>query len=228
MHGGAGRAAPQGVEHRLHAIEELEVLGDEAELEVALVVALHAEAGAGEVGRAEVEPGAVDDDGLHVHARALLHLQAAFDQRGVAIEGGAEAARGQLGVEQAQLDAAGVQVGEGVDDGADAAAAEAGALDEQLLDVGGGDPDALFGAGDAAGDDLVVERAAGDELAAEGGGERLVEEIETARATDACHDTRLARAVERRKKSMCYVLETCAWRSTAAASIRRTWRISWP
>src|SRR6185312_3952291 len=138
-----------------------EVFGDEAELEVALVVALHAEAGAGEVGRPEVEPGAVDDDDLHVHARALLHLQAAFDERAVAIEGGAEAARRQLGVEQAQLDAARVQLGEGVDDGADAAAAEAGPLDEQRLDVGRRDPDALARAGDAAGDDLVVERAAG-------------------------------------------------------------------
>ena len=37
--------------------------------------------GAGEVGGAEVEPLAVDDDGLHVHARAVLHRQAALHQR---------------------------------------------------------------------------------------------------------------------------------------------------
>src|SRR5262249_21334816 len=150
-----------------------------------------------------VELRAVDDDRLQVHARALLHGQAPAHEARQAVEGGAKTARGNFGVKEAQLDAAASQLVEGPQDRAEAAP-QPRPLDDQLLDVGGGDPDRALGGEDAVADHALVERAPGEELAAEE------------------HAPKVARTHQSGKKS-CYRRRPCASRSTAARSTRRTW-----
>src|SRR5438067_8187104 len=75
--GGAFGARPDRLEQRLHAVDGLEILGAEADLEVAPAFAFGAETGAGEVGAAGVDPGAVDHHRLEVDARTDFQRQAA-------------------------------------------------------------------------------------------------------------------------------------------------------
>src|SRR5689334_14802588 len=93
---GALAARPHALVQGLHVIEELRVVGDDAELEVAAAAALRAEAGAGPVRAAEVEQLAVDDHRLHVHARAAPQLQAAGDEARMVLQLGAKRSRWQL------------------------------------------------------------------------------------------------------------------------------------
>src|SRR5262249_19019235 len=99
----ASGAAPERVVEPLHLVEELGVVGDDAELEVAPALALGAQARAGPVGAAEVEERAVDDDGLEVDARAEPQRRA---EARVAGPLSREGTRGHAGVEDPHVDAA--------------------------------------------------------------------------------------------------------------------------
>src|SRR5262249_44544610 len=99
----AAGAAPERVVEPLHLVEELGVVGDDAELEVASALALGAQARAGPVGAAEVEERAVDDHGLEVDARAEPQRGAEARVAGPLAR---EGARGHAGVEQPHVDAA--------------------------------------------------------------------------------------------------------------------------
>ena len=62
--------SPDGVELLDERIDEGGVVGENAVLEIALLLRLRAHAGAGQVGRAEVRLHAVDDDAFETHTRA--------------------------------------------------------------------------------------------------------------------------------------------------------------
>src|SRR5207244_6021432 len=83
---------PHRLEERRDPVDRLEVLRAEAQLEIPPPVALRAQAGAGEVRAAQVDPGAVHQHGLEVDAGTDLQLEPAAHQRALAVERRAERA----------------------------------------------------------------------------------------------------------------------------------------
>jgi hypothetical protein len=129
----------------LHVVEELFVLADDAELEVAAAGALRAKAGAGPVRAPEVQEPPVDDDRLQVDPRTHPKLEPARDQARVAVELVAEGPGRIAGMKDPELDTAPRERGKGLDHravGTLAAPTAPALLDHQLLQVGGRDPDA--------------------------------------------------------------------------------------
>src|SRR4051812_6957909 len=82
----AFRTRPDRFEERLYPIDGVEVFGAEPELEIPPSVRFRAESRARQVRAAEIDPRAVDQDRLEVHARADLQLEAAAPQPAFAIE----------------------------------------------------------------------------------------------------------------------------------------------
>src|SRR5438309_1047299 len=132
--GRALRAGPDRFEKGLHPVDDLEILGAETELEVAPSFALRAQPGAGEVGAPDVDPGAVDQHGLEMDARAHLQRQPSPRQAPPLLERSAERPRGQLRVEDAQLHAPSRQLREESEHGSESAFA----LDLHVLQVRSG------------------------------------------------------------------------------------------
>lgn len=144
--------------------------GPDAEFEVAFVVALGAEAGAGEVGGAEVHGAGVEDDGLGVEAWAAADGEVGGECGAEFAEGGGG---GGAGVEEADFNVAFGEASEDLDDGFGGrfAAGFSGEGNEHGFEVGGEDVDGGFGAGDAVLDDFSEVLFVGDEFAlAEGEG----------------------------------------------------------
>src|SRR4051812_9918299 len=150
----AGSAAPDSVEHLLRPIEQAVVRACEPELEVAAPRALGAQARSGPVGAPNVDERPVDDHRLEVNARAGPQGERVAEAR-VPRQSRQERARGRARVQDPQLDPTPSQLVEHVQDrtigcsagracphGAPAAGGRAVILDHQLLEVGGGDPDA--------------------------------------------------------------------------------------
>ena len=116
------------------------VIGEDARFEVAAAGRLHAHARAGEVGAAHVADLLVDDDDFEVDARA----QGAFQQLGeawVAVEVGAEVRPGLLGVDEPHLHALAEQFGQHPEKRLFSFSLK----HVQVFDVGGADPQRLFG-----------------------------------------------------------------------------------
>jgi hypothetical protein len=78
-------------------------------------------------------------------------------------------------VQEAQLDAARRQIVEQAEDRAEGAPPSR-PLDEQLLDVGGGDPNTGARARDALVEECVIERPPADEAGCKPSGERFVDQ----------------------------------------------------
>src|SRR5262249_31661383 len=77
-----GLAVPQPLKQRLTVIEKREIVGHQAKLEIAPILALETKPGPGEIGRAEIEPLSINDHRLQMDARAVFHLQtAAYEAR---------------------------------------------------------------------------------------------------------------------------------------------------
>src|SRR5438132_4271107 len=129
------RSGPDRFEEGLHPVDDLEILGAEPELEVALSFAPRAQSGPGEVGAPDVGPGVVDEHGLEMHARAHLQRQPSRRQAPPLLERSAERPRGQLRVEDAQLHAPPGQLREEGEHGSESAFA----LDLHVLQVRSGD-----------------------------------------------------------------------------------------
>ncbi len=116
------------------------VIGEDAGLEVAAAGRLHAHARAGEVGTAHVADHLVDDDDFEVYTRA----EGAFQQLGearVAVEVGAEVRSGLLGVDEPHLHAFAEQFGQHPEERLLGFPLK----HVQVFDVGGADPQRLFG-----------------------------------------------------------------------------------
>ena len=64
--------SPDGIELLDKRFDECRIVGQYPVLEVALLLALRAHPGAGEVRRAEVRLNAVDDDAFEMHARDFI------------------------------------------------------------------------------------------------------------------------------------------------------------
>ena len=98
-------AEVEGIEKGHELADDFLVLGDDAGLEVTSVVTLGTEACTGEIGGADVGDATIGDDALHVHARAEdATEEIALDEFGEAVEVGAKAWAGFLGVDETHFD----------------------------------------------------------------------------------------------------------------------------
>lgn len=132
---GAGlafEAGPDGVELGDGRFHESGVIGEDAGLEVACAGAFHADAGAGEIGRADVRGLEVEDDDLEVHAGAEGPLQAGEEHR-IAVEVLPEVRTGFLRMDQPYLLALADQVGQDAQEGP--------LVHVEVLDIGRADPE---------------------------------------------------------------------------------------
>ena len=129
--GFAAETGPDAVEVVHGRGDEGGVVREDARLEVARARPLHADAGAREIGRADVRYGPVEDEQLEMDAGAQRPLQPR-EEHGVAVELLAEVRTRLLRVDQADLPAFGDQVGDEAQEGPVA--------DIQVLDVGRADP----------------------------------------------------------------------------------------
>ena len=159
---GALAAAPHLVELLAGSGHEGGVIGEDAGLEVAAAGRLHAHARAGEVGTAHVADHLVDDDDFEVYTRA----EGAFQQLGearVAVEVGAEIGPGLLGVDEPHLHALSQQLRQHPEEWFLGLALR----HVQVFDVGGADPQRLFGLHGEVKDDGVMG-GVGDECGGHG------------------------------------------------------------
>ncbi len=107
---GAVGASPDVVELLHDFGDDVLVIGDNAGLEVSLVLALGAHAGAGEIGAAGIGEIAVHDHGLEMHPRAQDSLHALYQVR-VFVEIVSKGWARLLGVQQPYLHAPAHQIG---------------------------------------------------------------------------------------------------------------------
>ena len=135
--------------HRL--LHQLGFVGEDARLEVAGVLALHADARAGEVGAADIGLLAVEHQQLEVDARAEHPFQP-LDERRVLVEILAEGGTGFLGMDEAHLHALPHQLCQHRKERFRACAH----LHVEVFDVGGADPQRLPDGGHARKDEVVM------------------------------------------------------------------------
>jgi hypothetical protein len=125
----------------LQRVEQHVVGGGKARLEVPPFIGFGPEPGAGEVGRPEIEEGAIHSDHLQVNPRALAQRRC-----GRFTELGAQRARRRTGVKDAHVDAARTHRAELVEKRFVAASRTRprtdASLDVDVFQVGGGDPNA--------------------------------------------------------------------------------------
>ena len=162
--GVAGFADPDGVEMGDGGFDEVGIVAPNAGFKIAFAVAFHADAGAGEVGGADIDLVEVKHDELEVDARAE-HAFEAVEEGGVAVEVLAESGAGFFGVDEADMDAALDQIGEFAQKRPGGFAAH----DEEVFEVGGANPQAVLH-GACAQQHIVVVRLVGDIAVEEGGG----------------------------------------------------------
>jgi hypothetical protein len=159
----AGGPAPREIKQRLQLVEHQVVGGDDAKLEVATVLIFGAQSGTCEIGAAHVGTLSVDDDGLQMDARAHAHLESAGDATGgrskarASFEISREGTRRGRGVKKPYFDASGDESLKQHEHGIEIVLTAAFASDagqnardgnHQLLEIGGGNPDTAFCAGD--------------------------------------------------------------------------------
>ena len=160
-------AAPHLVELLDGGGHEGGVIGEDARLEVAAERRLHAHARAGEVGTAHVADRLVDDDDFEMDARAKGTFQQLGEAR-VAVEVGAEVRPGLLGMDEPHLHALAEQFGQHPEEWFLGLALR----HVQVLDVGGADPQRLFGLHREVKDDGVMGGVS-DEGGGHGGNGKL-------------------------------------------------------
>ena len=109
---GAGVAEENAIVFLHDLVDDEAFGGEETGFEVAAVIALGAEAGTGEIGAAEVGGLTIDDDRLHVHARAEEAFEAVRAEFGIFVEIPPEPWSRLLGMDQTHFHTLGHKFGE--------------------------------------------------------------------------------------------------------------------